>query len=127
MICLLSSCSTSTTDYLIGVSQCSDDDWRTQLNKEILREAQFYPGVRVEIRAANDDNDRQIRDIEELIGMGIDLLIVSPNVVDDVSPAIEKAYQKGIPVVLIDRRTRSEQCTAFGTPSRPDGGIKELS
>ena len=110
---LCTGCNTSTTDYLIGVSQCSDDDWRTQLNKEILREAQFYPGVRVEIRAANDDNDRQIRDIEELIGMGINLLIVSPNVVDDVSPAIEKAYQKGIPVVLIDRRTRSEQCTAF--------------
>ncbi len=113
VILSLSGCHTQGEDFLIGVSQCSDDDWRTQLNKEILREAQFYPGVKVEIRAAKDDNARQIRDIEELIGMGIDLLIVSPNVVDDVSPAIEKAYQKGIPVILVDRRTRSEQCTAF--------------
>ena len=113
VILSLSGCHTQGEDFLIGVSQCSDDDWRTQLNKEILREAQFYPGVKVEIRAAKDDNARQIRDIEELIGMGIDLLIVSPNVVDNVSPAIEKAYQKGIPVILVDRRTRSEQCTAF--------------
>ena len=113
LVLWLVSCSGESNNYLIGVSQCSDDDWRTQLNKEILREAQFYPGVKVEIRAAKDDNACQIRDIEELIGMGIDLLIVSPNVVDDVSPAIEKAYQKGIPVILVDRRTRSEQCTAF--------------
>lgn len=113
LVLWLTACSSHGSAYLIGVSQCSDDDWRTQLNKEIRREAQFYPDVRVEIRAANDDNTRQNQDIEELVGMGIDLLIVSPNVVDDVSPAIERAYRKGIPVILVDRRTRSEQCTAF--------------
>ncbi len=110
---MLAACSSGERTFLIGVSQCSDDDWRTQLNKEIRREAQFYPNVRVEIRAANDDNTHQKQDIEELIDMGIDLLIVSPNVVDDISPAIEKAHQAGIPVLLVDRRTRSEQCTAF--------------
>lgn len=99
--------------YLIGVSQCSDDDWRTQLNNEIQREAQFYSGVSVEIRSADDDNAKQVNDIHEFINMGVDLLVVSPNVVDDVSPAIEEAYDKGIPVVLVDRRTRSERCTAY--------------
>ncbi len=107
------SCGERSPQYLIGVSQCSDDDWRTQLNNEIKREAQFYQNVTVEIRAANDDSHRQMRDIEELVSMGIDLLIVSPNVVDDVSPAIEKAYNAGIPVVLVDRHTRSEKCTAY--------------
>ena len=109
----LGSCGGGEPEYLIGVSQCSDDDWRTQLNNEIKREAQFYNGVSVEIRAANDDNARQMRDIEELVHMGADLLIVSPNVVDDVSPAIERAYRAGIPVILVDRRTRSEECTAY--------------
>ena len=110
---LLAACTQSSPRYLIGVSQCSDDDWRTQLNDEILREARFYSGVAVEIRSANDDSDRQRQDICELVDMGVDLLIVSPNVVDDVTPAIEDAYRKGIPVVLVDRRTRSEQCTAY--------------
>lgn len=27
--------------YLIGVSQCSDDEWRDKLNKEIFLEAMF--------------------------------------------------------------------------------------
>ncbi len=107
------SCVEQQTHYLIGVSQCSDDDWRTQLNNEIIREAQFYQNVTVEIRAANDDSHRQMHDIEELVSMGADLLIVSPNVVDDVSPAIEMAYNNGIPVILVDRRTRSEKCTAY--------------
>ena len=107
------SCGERSPRYLIGVSQCSDDDWRTQLNNEIRREAQFYQNVEVEIRAANDDSRRQMRDIEELVSMGVDLLIVSPNVVDDVSPAIDKAYGAGIPVVLVDRHTRSEMCTAY--------------
>lgn len=110
---LFEACTEPEKKYLIGVSQCSDDDWRTQLNNEIRREAQFYPGVSVEIRSANDDNSRQIADIETLVAMGVDLLIVSPNVVDDVTPAIENAYKKGIPVMLVDRHTHSDQCTAY--------------
>ena len=58
------SCSrTEQEDYLIGVSQCSDDAWRQQLNNEIRRESNFYPGVHVEIRSADDDNEKQIEDI----------------------------------------------------------------
>ena len=106
-------CSNRQSSYLIGVSQCSDDAWRTQLNKEIVREAQFYPNVNVEIRTANDDSRQQIHDIEELVNLGVDLLIVSPNVVDDITPAIDRAREKEIPIVLVDRRTRDEQYTAY--------------
>ena len=99
--------------YVIGVSQCSDDDWRTQLNMEICREAQFYPNVSVEVRTANDDSRQQIRDIDALTARHVDVLVVSPNVVDDITPAIDRARSKGIPVILVDRRTRSQQCTAY--------------
>ncbi len=110
---VLHACNGRQPRYLIGVSQCSDDDWRTRLNNEIRREARFYSGMSVEIRSAGDDNARQVNDIRELVDRGVDVLVVSPNVVDDVSPAIEEAYDKGIPVVLVDRRTRSERCTAY--------------
>lgn len=113
VLLLTTGCNRRQPGYLIGVSQCSEDDWRTQLNKEITREAQFYNDVKVEIRAANDDSRQQINDINELLEMEVDLLIVSPNVVDDVAPAIDKAYGQGIPVILVDRRTRSDQCTAY--------------
>ena len=49
---ILTSCSQKHTRYYIGVSQCSDDEWRHKMNHEIVREALFYDGVEVEIRTA---------------------------------------------------------------------------
>ena len=68
IFCLfISSCEQKEARYVIGVSQCSDDEWRTQMNKEIRREALFYPGVEVDIRSANDDNRKQTEDISFLV------------------------------------------------------------
>ena len=53
--------------YRIGVSQCSDDEWRHKMNSEILREALFYDGLEVEIRSAKDNNQTQIADIQYFI------------------------------------------------------------
>ena len=79
LVLLLTACTQEKNRFLIGVSQCSDDEWRTQMNKEIRREALFYPGLEVEIRSAHDDNQRQIEDIEYFIGEGADLIVVAPN------------------------------------------------
>ena len=99
--------------YEIGVSQCSEDDWRALLNTEIQREARFQGNMKVEVLSANDNSEKQISDIERFISEGKDLIIVAPNVADDVRPIIEKAYDKGIPVVLIDRKTDGNKYTAF--------------
>ena len=63
--------------FRIGVSQCSEDEWRRQMNSEILREAHSTRMWKVDIRTAVDDNDRQAKDIRELIAEGVDLLIVA--------------------------------------------------
>ena len=47
--------------YKIGVSQCSSDDWRNKCNEEIYREMIFHPDAEVEIRSAEDNNDRNNR------------------------------------------------------------------
>ena len=53
--------------YHIGVSQCSDDEWRNKMNTEMLREALFYDGIEVEIRSAKDNDLKQISDIHFFI------------------------------------------------------------
>lgn len=98
---LLGSCGAERTRYVIGVSQCSDDAWRSQMNQEIRREALFYPQARVEFRSAHDDSRRQIADIEAFIREGVNLIVVAPNEADAMAPVIEKAYRQGIPVVLV--------------------------
>lgn len=113
-ICLLvTSCQQRQTHYTIGVSQCSDDEWRTQMNREISREALFYPEISVRMCSANDNSKKQIEDIERFIKDRVDLLIVAPNDSVAIAPVIEKAYTKGIPVVLVDRKIRSNKYTAY--------------
>lgn len=99
--------------FRIGVSQCSDDAWRRVMNEEIIREASFYPGLQVTISTAYDNNELQIQAIEQFIADEVDLLIVSPNEAIPLTPVVEKAMRKGIPVVLVDRKINSGNYTAF--------------
>ena len=114
LLCLtFNACDREKARYVIGVSQCSDDEWRTQMNKEMRREALFYPDVQVEIRSAGDNNQRQITDIEYFINKKVDLIIVAPNEAEAITPIVEKAYDKGIPIVLVDRKINSERYTSY--------------
>jgi len=110
---ILMSCTQKHTRYRIGVSQCSDDEWRHKMNNEIVHEALFYDGVEVEIRTAKDNNRNQIADIKYFIDKKVDLLIVAPNEAAAITPVVEKAYRQGIPVVVIDRKILSDKYTAF--------------
>jgi len=112
---LLTGCSQhqSETSYHIGVSQCSDDAWRTKLNEEMQRELLFHPEITLEVRSANDDNELQAADIDYFIKEKVDLLIVSPNEATVLTPAVSKAYDAGIPVIVADRKVTGEKYTAF--------------
>lgn len=115
MFCLiaLAACRQDTPRFRIGVAQCSDDSWRHKMNEEILREAMFYDGVSVEIRSAGDDNKKQAEDVHYFIEKGVDLLIISANEAAPMTPIVEEAFQKGIPVILVDRKILSDKYTAY--------------
>lgn len=113
MLLLCDSCTHKEDQFFIGVSQCSEDEWRGQMNKEIKREVLFYPGTQLEIRTAKDNNLHQIEDIKYFIHKKVDLLIVAPNEADAITPVIEQAFDAGIPVVLVDRKIRSNKYTAY--------------
>lgn len=106
-------CKQDTARFRIGVAQCSDDSWRHKMNDEILREAQFYDGVSVEFRSANDDNYKQAEDVRYFIDKGVDLLIVSANEAVPMTAIVEEAYKTGIPVILVDRKILSDNYTAY--------------
>lgn len=97
----------------IGVSQCSDDDWRRKMNEEILREAMFHDNVEVEIRSADDSNEKQIADLRYFVDNGFDIIVAAPNEAEALTPIIKEIYEDGIPVVLFDRDIHGETFTAF--------------
>ena len=110
---LLVSCSKESSKYIIGVSQCSEDIWRNWQNSEMQMEANFHEGVELRFATAHDDSKLQSQQIGDLIESGIDLLIVAPNQRSSVSPAIDRAFDKGIPVIVFERKTDSHKYTAF--------------
>ena len=112
MLSVFQSCKEE-TKYRIGVSQCSNDDWRTKMNEEIQREIMFHPEATVEIRSANDSNEKQIADIRYFADNGFDIIIAAPNEADAITPVIEEVYDAGIPVIVFDRNINGDSYTAY--------------
>lgn len=113
MLPLFLSCGgTGKKHYVIAVSQCSEDVWREKLNEELRIAALYYNNVDLRIKSAYDDVKLQTEQINSFVDEGVDLLIVAPGQVT-ISPAIDRAYEKGIPVIIFDRRTRSDKYTAY--------------
>ncbi|WP_163322746.1 hybrid sensor histidine kinase/response regulator transcription factor [Draconibacterium mangrovi] len=100
--------------YKIGFSQCTTgDDWRKSMHREMMIELAFFPDFELVIKDANDNSDQQINDIRQLLEEKIDLLIVSPNESEPITPIVEEVYNSGIPVIVIDRQIASEAYTAY--------------
>ena len=113
IIVLLTGCAQQPRKYVIGVSQCSEDTWRDKLNDELKMGEYLNDSLIVKLASSNDDNMLQNKQVNQFIDEGVDLLIVSPNQLSAISKSVERAYDKGIPVILYDRKTNSDKYTAF--------------
>src|ERR1700729_1338399 len=112
----LYSCSTPNGEkkYRIGFAQCTGtENWKRATREGMQRELSLHPGTELIYRSANDNSDLQVKQIKELIGQNIDILLVSPNEAQPLTSVVEEAYNKGIPVVVIDRKTASDLYTSF--------------
>lgn len=113
IIVLLTGCAQKPRKFVIGVSQCSEDTWRDKLNDELKMGEYLNDSLIVKLASSNDDNVLQNKQVNQFIDEGVDLLIVSPNQLSAISKSVERAYDKGIPVILYDRKTNSDKYTAF--------------
>jgi len=110
---LLTGCKNKEKEFVIGISQCSEDIWREKQNAEMRMAAYFRDDVELRFAAAFDSDARQVQQIDSLVATGIDLLIVAPNQMATISPAIDRAYDRGLPVIVFERKTNSQKYSAF--------------
>lgn len=100
--------------YTIGFSQCTTTDlWRQTQQRLMQIELSFHPEMELYIKDAKEDNQTQIEQIEAFLQEGIDLLIVSPNESAPITPIVEKVFDSGIPVIVVDRKIESNKYTAY--------------
>lgn len=99
---------------VIAFSQCiGNDAWRQTMLEEMKRELSFNPDIEFLYRDAQGNNAVQIDQIRELTKAGIDLLIVSPNEAEPLTPIVDSVFQRKIPVIVTDRKTSSGQYNAY--------------
>ena len=116
-VLIQSSCNSSDKDkskISIGFSQSIDHDiWRKTMDHSMQVEASLHPEVNLTIYNANRSAKKQIHDLERFIADKVDVIIVSPFESDSIVPVIEKAREKGIPVIMVDRKANTPNYTAF--------------
>jgi ribose transport system substrate-binding protein len=98
----------------IGVSQCNlGEPWRVQMNSDIAAAAKKHPELNVVFKDAQNDTLRQRSQIEEFVTTKVDLIIVSPKEAQPLTEPIAKAYEAGIPVIVLDRAVNGDKYTTF--------------
>jgi ribose transport system substrate-binding protein len=70
-------------------------------------------GVELQITDAGGDTAKQIADVDDLLTRGIDALVIAPAVADALGPAIERAFDSGIPVIVFQSSPGTDKYTAF--------------
>lgn len=110
----LTACVRKEKPLRIGVSQCSNDIWHEQLSKEMMTEATLSTRpIDIDFRCSHGNNPLQTAQVDSLANEGVDLIIVSPNEGNPLTPAVDRAFKRGIPIVVVDRKITSNNYTAF--------------
>ena len=100
--------------YLIGFSQATTTEpWRLLFNKELRAEAAKYPEIELLVHDAKDSVPNQIADVEKLIAAGVDAILISPKVTEELTPPVSRAFATGIPVFVLDRDLSNDRYTQY--------------
>ena len=89
------------------------NDFRKAQVYEVRDEAAKYPQLSFVYSDAEGQTSLMIRQIEQFIEQKVDLLVIGTNDESAVVPVVAKAYQSGIPVIVLDRGINGRQYTTF--------------
>lgn len=111
--------------YTIGWSiNNAGISWRTEYIEEFNQQAKRYGDLIEETIILNADSDvnKQIADIEDLLAKKVDAIVIDPQSPTALVPVVEKAYQSGIPVIIVNDQIETDQYTAFVSVDHFDFG-----
>jgi ribose transport system substrate-binding protein len=109
--------------HLIGFSQANlGEPWRVAMNADVAARAKDFPDLEIVYADAQQDNARQVADVENFLRQKIELLIISPNEAKPLTPIVQRAFAAHIPVIVLDREIEGDSYTTFiGADNREIG------
>lgn len=100
--------------YTIGMSQANlAEPYRVRMDEDIRKAAEKVPQFEVQFADAAKDNSKQVSDVENFITKQVDLLMISPNEAAPLTDVVKKAYNRGIPVIVLDRKVEGDAYTTY--------------
>ncbi|MET7639753.1 substrate-binding domain-containing protein [Streptomyces sp. NPDC005438] len=101
--------------FTVGYSQANNaEPYRAQLNKQLTYFIKKYPNLKLlPIADANQNSATQISQVQTFVKKKVDVLIVSPNEPDPLTPAVQRACDAKIPVIVLDRDVKTDCYTSF--------------
>ena len=101
---------------VIGFSQSENEQnpFRAAETQSV-KDAASSAGAKLLYTNANDNQAKQVADVESMISQGAQALVIAPLNATGLQPALEQAAAKHIPVVTIDRVTAGAACAPIIT------------
>lgn len=106
----------------IGITQnnVGVDSYQTTYEQAFIAAAEANPDVETVVLDAGGDVARQIAQMEDLIQQEVDAIIIWPTNGEAVIPAVRKAYQADIPVVVTNSNIAEQGFDFVASFSGPD-------
>jgi ribose transport system substrate-binding protein len=100
--------------YFVAFSQCNNaEPYRAAQNALMTRLFGAYPDVKLVIADAQQDNSKQVAQVETFIRQKPDLLIVAPNERAALTAVMGQAMEAGIPTICLERDILQPNYTAY--------------
>ena len=106
----------SLSGMVVGFSQSENEQnpFRAAETQSV-KDAAKAAGAKLLYTNANDNQAKQVADVESMISQGAQALVIAPLNATGLQPALEQAAAKHIPVVTVDRVTAGTACAPIIT------------
>ncbi|MGO8834382.1 MAG: substrate-binding domain-containing protein [Roseiarcus sp.] len=111
--------------YTIGYADASQSNsWRIMAKAQVEYGISLTNGEAKLVYAnANDDTNKQIADIEDLLAQHVDAIILGATEVNALCPSIDKAIAQNVPVIILERFVNCKNYTQFIDDRDDDNGL----
>lgn len=94
-----------------------NNPWRQVGFKTMQEEVALHPEItNFTVLDGEGKDDKQISDLQSLVGQNCSAIIVSPNTTATLTPAVEQACETGVPVIVFDRGVNTDCPVTFIHP-----------
>ena len=98
---------------LIGFSMDTLKEERWQRDKDLVEKRAKEVGAQLNVQVANGNDSEQIKQAENMLTQGVDVLIVAPHNGEIAASIVEAAHRQGVPVISYDRLIKNSDVDLY--------------